>query len=37
MRNDYFKEALEIVGDPYVLVNMVWGRVQDAPAAGIAR
>ena len=28
MRNDYFKEALEIVGDPYVLVNMVWGRVQ---------
>ena len=28
MRDDYFKEALEIVGDPYVLVNMIWERMQ---------
>jgi DNA-directed RNA polymerase subunit omega len=28
MREDYFKEALEIVGDPYDLVNMIWERMQ---------
>jgi DNA-directed RNA polymerase subunit omega len=28
MRDDYFKEALEIVDDPYVLVNMIWERMQ---------
>ena len=28
MRDDYFNEALEIVGDPYVLVNLLWGRVR---------
>ena len=28
MRDDNFQDALEIVGDPYVLVNMIWGRVQ---------
>jgi DNA-directed RNA polymerase subunit omega len=28
MRNDYYKEALQIVGDPYVLINMIWGRTR---------
>jgi len=28
MRDDSFKEALEIIDVPYVLVNMVWRRVQ---------
>jgi DNA-directed RNA polymerase subunit omega len=28
MRDDYFKTALEIVDDPYVLVNMIWERMQ---------
>jgi DNA-directed RNA polymerase subunit omega len=28
MRDDYFKEALAIIGDPYVLVSMISGRVQ---------
>jgi DNA-directed RNA polymerase subunit omega len=28
MRDDYFKAALEIVDDPYVLVNMIWERMQ---------
>jgi DNA-directed RNA polymerase subunit omega len=28
MRDDYYIEALEIVGDPYVLVNMLWERMQ---------
>jgi DNA-directed RNA polymerase subunit omega len=28
MRDDYYKDALEIVDDPYVLANMIWARVQ---------
>jgi DNA-directed RNA polymerase subunit omega len=28
MRDDCFQEALEIVGDPYILVNMIWERMQ---------
>ncbi len=28
MRNDYFVEARAIVGDPYVLVSMIAGRVK---------
>jgi len=28
MRDDYFNEALDIVGDPYVLVNMIWDRMK---------
>jgi hypothetical protein len=28
MEDDCFNEALEIVGDPYVLVNMIWGRMK---------
>ena len=28
MRDDYFREALAIVGDPYVLVSMTAGRVK---------
>jgi DNA-directed RNA polymerase subunit K/omega len=28
MKEDYFDEALEIVGDPYDLVNMIWERVR---------
>lgn len=28
MRDDYFNEAFEIVGDPYVLVNIIWERMQ---------
>jgi DNA-directed RNA polymerase subunit omega len=28
MRDDFFKEALEIIEDPYVLVNMIWARVR---------
>lgn len=28
MENNYFQKALEIVGDPDILVNMVWGRVR---------
>jgi DNA-directed RNA polymerase subunit omega len=28
MRDDYYKDALEIVDDPYVLVTMIWARAQ---------
>jgi len=28
MREDYYREALGIVDDPYVLVSMMWGRMQ---------
>jgi len=28
MKDDYFKKALETVGDPNTLINMVWGRVR---------
>jgi DNA-directed RNA polymerase subunit omega len=28
MRDDYFRKALAIVGDPYVLVSMTAGRVK---------
>jgi len=28
MDDDYYKQALDIVGDPYILINMVWGRVR---------
>jgi DNA-directed RNA polymerase subunit omega len=28
MRDDYFKEALAIVDDPYTLVNLIWERVR---------
>jgi DNA-directed RNA polymerase subunit omega len=28
VRNDYFQEALKVVDDPYILINMIWSRVR---------
>lgn len=28
MKNDYFQEALKVVDDPYILINMIWSRVR---------